>query len=353
MKTSRWVLIFTLLIGAQTALAQTEQTTGSVARPTAAEQKIGPATISGSGDISGNAQELEIGAEFRDFSRSPLSASLKGRISQERFLPYDLQHWGAEGGLGWVLSPTSDLVATYRYDHENVFNTSRDGDPSYKSVAGRSAVTALGLSFKHDSRDDSFYPTKGYKVQAGGEIASKWFGGNYNFGRLESNFAMYVSPFSDGSHGPFLEDITFAEHFRAGWVEDFGGVDEVPFFERYFAGGSSTVRGSRSRWLTPRGTDNQFIGGEILLLNNIEARMPIFKGTFQKKLSAALFFDVGRAYRRFSEIGDFGYGIGAGLRYVVHFWKIDGIVRADYGINLNPEGDNSTTNAHITFGTPF
>ena len=179
------------------------------------------------------------------------------------------------------------------------------------------------------------------------------WGGDYNFGRLGSDFAIYLTPLREKAAGTLWEDLTFAEHLRLGWMEDFGSSDEVPFFERYFVGGASTVRGHRGYWLTPRGVDDQFVGGEIEMINNVEARLPVFKETFHRRLSTAAFFDVGRAYRRFSNVGDFGYGAGMGLRYVVHFWEIDGVLRADYGINLSREGDDSSARFHITFGSLF
>ena len=164
---------------------------------------------------------------------------------------------------------------------------------------------------------------------------------------------MYVTPFRGTASGTWLGDVTFVEHARFGYVEGIGDTDDPPFFERYFVGGSSTVRGHRSRWLTPRGLEQQFVSGEIELINNIEARVPVLPETFDGRLSVAAFFDVGRAYRRFSEIGDFGYGVGAGLRYVVKVWKLHGVVRMDYGFSLDNEGDDSTSKLHVTLGLPF
>ena len=138
-----------------------------------------------------------------------------------------------------------------------------------------------------------------------------------------------------------------------GWVEEFDDNSQVPFFERYFAGGTKTVRGHRSRWLTPRGLEDQFVGGEILLVNNVEARMPIFVDRFDRRLSAAVFFDAGRAFRKFSDVGDFGYGLGGGLRYVVKLWQLEGVARADYGFSLDDEGDDATSRLHLSFGVPF
>lgn len=165
--------------------------------------------------------------------------------------------------------------------------------------------------------------------------------------------ALYWSPFRERPTGTVLDEVTLVEHLRLGWVEAFNDTDAVPFFERYFVGGTNTVRGHRSRWLSPRGQDDQFVGGEVQLVNNLEARTPIFPRLFDRQLSAAAFFDLGRAYRRFSDVGDFGYGVGFGLRYIVHWLFVHGVARADYGFNFDDEGDDASSRLHVTFGLPF
>lgn len=113
------------------------------------------------------------------------------------------------------------------------------------------------------------------------------------------------------------------------------------------------MRGSRSRWYSPRGIDQEFVGGELQIVNNVEARLPIFARWFDRRLSAATFFDLGRSWHHWSEIGDFGYGVGAGLRYRVRLGPLSGVARADYGVNLDREGDNTASHVHLTFGLPF
>lgn len=331
--------------------APVEPTTERITESIAIGQQIGKIRWYGSGHLWGNVMRGRGGAQLRELSGTPWFLSAEARGEQEQRLAYDLRRWGGTGGVGRALNETTDLLATYRLDSYKVFNTSPTVDPAFRTVAGRTAVTALGLGLQHDSRDDPWYPTTGYKAKVGGEVAVEGLGGDYDFVRLDSDVAGYVTPFRD--RDSWLADVTFVERLKVGWVEEFDDNSQVPFFERYFAGGTKTVRGHRSRWLTPRGLEDQFVGGEILLVNNVEARMPIFADQFDRRLSAAVFFDAGRAFRKFSDIGDFGYGVGGGLRYVVHLWKLAGVARADYGVSLDNEGDDSTSRLHLSFGVPF
>lgn len=354
----RVVLLVLFLAGIAGPLwAQEEEQTAAQEQVTdvaVLQQRVGRLTLKGSGKAWGDAVRLKGGAELQQlFNRPPLFLTSEVRFDQETRLPYDLLHWGGGAGLGWRLTETTDVVVKYRLDSYKVFNTGPNVDPAFLAVAGRTQTTALGALLHHDSRDDEFYPTRGRKAKLEGELALEPLGGDYDFGRLQADAAVYGTPFRDREPGTFFSDVTFVERVRLGWVENFGDTDDVPFFERYFAGGPSTVRGHRSRWLTPRGLEQQFVGGEILIVNNLEARKPIFMRRFDRRLSAAVFFDLGRAYRRFSDIGDFGYGIGGGLRYVVRLGPLQGVLRTDYGFSLDDEGDDASSKLHVTLGVPF
>ncbi len=341
-----------LLTAVLPALAQ-EASSGPVQTPPAAEARIGKTTVSGDGDLSGDSQELLIRVDKTNLFGSPVFLYGRGKVGQQRQRAYDLHRWGSEIGMGWVLDPQTRLQAGYRLDSYSTFNVSPDSDPAYRDVAGRSDVGALGLLLMRDKRNDQYCATYGYRFRLGGELAVRGWGGDYNFGRLESDFAVYYTPCQEKMAGSLWEDLILVEHLRLGWMEAFGSNDETPFFERYFVGGGNTVRGHRGDWLSPRRLDDQFIGGGAELVNNIEARLPVFKDTFRRRLFAVTFFDMGRSYRRFSHIGDFGYGAGVGLHYIVHFWQIHGVLRADFGVNLAPEGDDSSTRLNIVFGSPF
>lgn len=337
---------------AQPLEAAEEQSTNRIQDAAAIEYVLHGVRLRGSGRISDSTQQVRGGVEVKNILPRNLVITGEGRFSHERRLPYDLRQWGGELGVGRALSDADSVVATYRLDGYKVYNVGNNSDPAFRSVKGRSQVSALGAAWRHDTRDDRYYPTSGIRSKLGGELALEALGGDYDFGRLEAEIAAYATPFRERPDS-LLNQITLVEHFKTGWVENFGASDDVPFFERYFVGGSATVRGHRSRWLTPRGLEQQFVGGEILVVNNVEARVPIFPKTFNRQLSAATFFDAGRSYRRFSDIGDFGYGVGVGLRYVAHWWRLHGVVRADWGINLQNEGDDSKARLHVTIGVPF
>ena len=65
----------------------------------------------------------------------------------------------------------------------------------------------------------------------------------------------------------------------------------IPFFERFFLGGENQIRGYDIRTIGPRGPTGIFIGGNKMILFNVEYYIPI-----AGPLRAVLYFDAGQAY---------------------------------------------------------
>ena len=103
----------------------------------------------------------------------------------------------------------------------------------------------------------------------------------------------------------------------------------IPFYKRYFVGGSSSVRGWGRYQVSPLTPSGEPIGGRTMLEVSTEARFGI-----RNKLGAVLFVDGGNAWEgpfeaRFSELR---WAAGPGIRYDTPI----GPVRFDLGIQLNP-----------------
>jgi outer membrane protein insertion porin family len=119
-------------------------------------------------------------------------------------------------------------------------------------------------------------------------------------------------------------DITFGAHAAIGWMEHFGSSKDVPFFERFYVGSGSTVRGFEWGKAGPSSAQGTPLGGDCVTAGNLEVRFPIYQ-----KLKGVLFYDTGRAFNGLDELGhiDLRDSAGLGLRYLTP-WLV---VRADYG----------------------
>jgi outer membrane protein insertion porin family len=138
-----------------------------------------------------------------------------------------------------------------------------------------------------------------------------------------------------------------ATSFRLGLKEPFGSTLQVPISERFFAGGSTTLRGFGLDLAGPLDpATGAPLGGNTLFIANFELRIPV-AGNF----SVAPFYDAGNVFARIRDfkLATFSNTLGIGLRYRTPF----GPIRVDIGRNLAPPPGQPSTKVFFTIGNPF
>ena len=99
-------------------------------------------------------------------------------------------------------------------------------------------------------------------------------------------------------------------------------IDEVPFYKRFYAGGTGDhgVRGYSDRSLSPV-VDGRRVGGNALLINNIELKLKL-----SQSLALLLFYDAGNAFESYKDVNlhNLNRGFGAGIRLEVPMMGVMG-----------------------------
>lgn len=207
-------------------------------------------------------------------------------------------------------------------------------------------------------------------------VALRQLGGNLSFNRLQATYRRYYK--LNGFRGTVLAGnatLGLANLFNPRDRDGNGRIDEtdltLPISERFFAGGSTTLRGFNFEEagprlaIIPRGTFinqkkkpvvlNPFtvpVGGNALAIINLEARIPV-----TRSLQAVPFYDGGNIFRRIGDLfgkhtdravppGDvlaaidaanlrahWTNTVGLGFRIQTPF---GGALAVDYGFLLNP-----------------
>src|SRR5438105_4137316 len=123
-------------------------------------------------------------------------------------------------------------------------------------------------------------------------------------------------------------------------------ITEIPIDERFFNGGSTTVRSFGERDLGPHDRHDYPIGGEFYTIFNVEYTFPLYG-----ELQGAVFVDAGNLLPEADNpnFSDMRYGIGAGLRYKLPV----GPIRLDYGVNPSPREHEDFGAFHFSFGFAF
>lgn len=226
------------------------------------------------------------------------------------------------------------LEAAIFWTTRQVQITDKGVDPAELGAANY-LVNSIGTAFTLDLREpNAVNPVKGFVVQTTGEFGADISGNSINFARGTFGASYYLpvrkTLLAFGAHGGIISALN---------------GNEIPIDERFFNGGSRSVRSFAERELGPKDQFGNPIGGETFSTFNVEYIFPIWGD-----LQGALFTDAGSVGRTISDgFGELRYGIGAGLRYKLPV----GPLRLDYGYNPSRKTDEATGAFHFSFGFAF
>lgn len=207
---------------------------------------------------------------------------------------------------------------------------------------GNHLVSQPSVMIGRDTRDSLTDPTEGYNINLFGAVSPKMLGSSTDFYRLEAKGSYYYSFFDKA--------IIAMVGAKIGTVGTFKNDGDVPIFERYFLGGSDSLRGFEYRTVAPAiGKDDQ-IGGQTMLLLTAEVTHPIWG-----PLRGAAFVDVGNAWRDSYEMdfSDLNVGVGYGLR--IRLPVVNAPIRLDlaYPVVNNLKYVDSKLRLHFNVGFTF
>jgi outer membrane protein insertion porin family len=220
-------------------------------------------------------------------------------------------------------------------------------------------ITSLVPSFFWDRRDDPIATTRGWSSLVQLQYAFPAFRTDTEFLKL---FVQQTGFFNLGKPG------VIAASLRAGAIQPYLALPanaddplrsfpsrDVPIAERFFAGGDSTNRAygrdelgipGETQIRKTSGSGYLPVGGDGLLLFNLEYRFPVF-GDF----GGTLFYDAGNVWADWHSIrpSDVKSGVGLGARYLSPI----GPIRAGIGWKLNREKGEPGYQLFFNIGNPF
>lgn len=147
-------------------------------------------------------------------------------------------------------------------------------------------------------------------------------------GLLSGDFT-YTEVVGDVRSYRTVGSVVFAARGRVGAITSSEQPGEVPFFKRYFLGGSSSLRGWGRYDISPLTASGLPVGGLSLVETSAEARIPV-----TGSLSLVGFVDAGNVWQTSGDIdlGDLRVSVGPGIRYATPI----GPIRLDFGYQLTP-----------------
>jgi outer membrane protein insertion porin family/translocation and assembly module TamA len=226
-------------------------------------------------------------------------------------------------------------------------------DPETGAATG--TLISMRVQADHDTTSSRLDPQVGFAVSGALEQAGKFLPGTFTYTEFSGEARGYLSTRRQAPAASGRRGIVFAGRVRGSTIDAPPPTDAaVPFFKRYFLGGSTSIRGWGRYEVSPLTESGQPIGGLSVVETSGEVRVP-----FGTKLSGVAFVDAGSVGRTpwHLDPGGFRVAVGPGLRYDTPI----GPVRLDVGFQLNPipnllvrgQPEPRPWRAHISIGQAF
>jgi outer membrane protein insertion porin family len=231
---------------------------------------------------------------------------------------YDTRTFGVNIPLTYQFSSSTTGKITYYL--EDVQQRIEAGDSEFlnresdKFLYNKSGILLSGV---FNSSTPSFSPEKGINLSLGYKINGHIFGSDFNYARLWGNFRTYQK----------LGDVVLAFRLMAGGISSADSSGFIPVEDRFYSGGSTSIRGWNRSRLGPKRESGTPLGGKSIFESNIEIRYPVVW-----RLSLVAFFEAGNVWEESwtYDFNSLGYAAGSGLRIETPI----GPVRFDVGVPL-------------------
>ncbi|HDQ25713.1 MAG TPA: outer membrane protein assembly factor BamA [bacterium] len=250
---------------------------------------------------------------------------------------YDLDTYGFNLSFGRRIGLEHKTFITYRYQQDKFSNISSQLQGIVHEE--ETQISSITPMYVYDTRDDIFDANRGaygsLSVQLGGGL----LGGDFNYIKTVGDIRYFVPSF-----WKFVLGMRARVGHAAGYDYSYGSAI-VPVVERFYAGGTDTVRGYGERSLGP------IAGGNFLVVTNIEYKLKLV----ERVLTLAAFYDSGNCWMNFDEVdwtNPFLYSsVGFGIRLTIPGTVM--LLRLDWGYGLVPEAAPPGGQIHFNIGNIF
>ena len=225
----------------------------------------------------------------------------------------------------------------YRLEYDNLTEVPDASLRALRPFDQKGLLSGLSAGLLWNNANDPLNPISGWTLSFAGEQVGEFLGGRFDLYKLQSEVRGYY---------PLAEKTVFASRLKLAFAEPLDGAKEVPLFERFYAGGGTSVRGYRRSRLGPLSTSDDPLGGRSLIEGSFELRQ-----NFTEKIGGALFVDFGQVSLRSFKVpvDNLKFSAGFGVRYSTPI----GPLRFDIGFPFEPPRGERSWQIHFSLGPAF
>jgi len=231
---------------------------------------------------------------------------------------------------------------SYTYEIFDIQDVSPSASAIIQALAGSNASSSIGFQLVRDTRDKIINTTAGNRV----EVNTRFSGGPLGGSKINNNYSV---EFRGSQFFPVFETQTqvLALLLRGGVVQNFGDSTDVPYYNKWYLGGPTTLRGFEFREVSPRDNFDEPIGGKTYGFFSAEYSLDIVS-----PIRFAIFYDAGFVNRGAYDfnVAKYNDNFGFGLRLFVAGAPLS----LDFGIPITGDALNKKGNQfNFSFGTRF
>jgi outer membrane protein insertion porin family len=236
-------------------------------------------------------------------------------------------------------------LRTTRGSADEVYDFIRDNSDKYDDSTPNSEIDGevydtvfSGVSFTKDSRNRRTFADSGFLNSIGLEV---------NTGDLD----FYKARYRHQTAYALSEMFTFSFKGRVSYGGSFGDDDELPIFEKYYAGGVRTVRGYETNSLGPRDSNDDPLGGDLQVISSAEVLFPIEALGSSETFRLGVYFDVGNVFEDVDayDTGELRQAVGLSAKW----FSFIGPIEFSYAFPLNDKPEDDVQNFQFSLGASF
>ena len=266
---------------------------------------------------------------------------------------YDKKSYGLGVGFGVPMNEFDTVRVGFDVDVSDI--TLVDSSPQRykdycKEVSGGDSSgcdqneAVLSVGYSSDKRDSAIYPKSGYKYDIGSEITLPLLDMQYY--QINAKVADYT---------PLTNEFVWNNDLSLGYAHSYGD-DPYPFFQNYYVGGSSSVRGYKAASIGKQYYDesqDDFVstGGTTKILASTSMLFPLPGGMFKDQVRLETFIDGGGVWEEDADIvlDEMRFSAGLSVLWVSPF----GPINVSFAKALNDDAQDETESFQFGMGTNF
>lgn len=246
---------------------------------------------------------LKLGYSHPEFLWEKATLRLQTNVAKVDELPYKKNSQSLSIGILGSISKYFYTSINYNLEHINLDVNSIAIQDDTSQVKDEYLKPSVSILIGFINAEPFVSPEKGFNISLSAAYSGIGLGSYYKFFKSILDIRNYSSFFSSMIAGLRLS---------VGYLKSFNTPEFIPVEERFYLGGSNSVRGWGRFALGPADANGKPKGGNSFVEGSFEIRYPAMQ-----KIYAVIFLDFGNVWEPSLtyKINELNYAAGIGLRY--------------------------------------